>query len=145
MSPEQQRAALDTLNMRKAEAMAELEQAGPQGGAAALEELAGRISTVREGFMADLAGGVAWRVPSAVFDSAEVDRWGVWLTAAYTMPQLSFVAMVRYQDFTGLDEDGLDVGGRFIYTADRYALSAEYVGRHLQASTETGDLWRLAG
>lgn len=137
-------AALDRRDEIMADMMAELSASGAIGGDTdALREQAMRLATARQGFMMDLAGGISWRAPGSMLDSAEVDRWGVWLTASYTMPQISFVGMSRFLNFSATDEDGLDVGARFIYTRDRFGISAEYVGRHL-SEDEAGDLWRLA-
>lgn len=102
------------------------------------------LSSAREGFFLEVAGGAVWNAPSAAIDSATLGRWGAWVTASYQMTNLSFLAVVRYLGGSGLGEDeGIDNGVRFMYSRDRYGLSLEYVDRHF-----TGDQnneWRLAG
>jgi hypothetical protein len=100
----------------------------------------------RDGFFLELAGGVAWRAPRAIIDSSSLDRWGIWTTASYTLPNLSFVGLLRWlgQEQVG-QRDAIDVGARFIYARDRYALSLEYAGRHLRGAGPNPDGWRLAG
>ena len=108
-------------------------------------ELQGLAST-RDGFFLDLAGGAAWSAPRAIIDSTSLDRWGIWTTASYTLPNLSFVGVVRWLgDNDAATQNAIDVGGRFIYARDRYAVSLEYAGRHPSGSGDDPDGWRLAG
>jgi hypothetical protein len=104
------------------------------------------FALTRDGFFLEVAGGAAWSAPRAIIDSTSLDRWGIWTSASYTLPNLSFVGVVRWlaDDDPG-DQDAIDVGGRFIYTRDRYALSLEYVGRHPQGTGNAPDGWRVAG
>jgi hypothetical protein len=138
-------AALPRIDSAKVELIARLTRAGEVGAdTAALLGRARKVATVRQGFLMDLAGGAAWRAPSAALDSASFDRWGLWLTATYSLPEVSFVGMARYLGIAGTDSDAVDIGARLIYARDRYAVSAEYVGRHVTQGG-VGDKWRLAG
>jgi hypothetical protein len=104
------------------------------------------LASTRDGFFLDLAGGAAWSAPRAIIDSASLDRWGIWTTASYTLPNLSFVGVLRWLgDNDAATQNAIDVGGRFIYARDRYAVSLEYVGRHPSGSGDDTDGWRLAG
>jgi hypothetical protein len=137
-------AALPRVDSAKADLIAKLTESGEvSGDTEILRRDAGKLATAREGFLMDLAGGVTWRSRSAALDSTDFDRWGLWLTATYTMPQVSFVGTARYLDQKGSVSDAIDIGVRFIYTRDRYAVSAEYVGRH-PTHEGVGDEWRLA-
>jgi hypothetical protein len=102
------------------------------------------LTSAREGFFLELAGGAVWNAPSAAIDSATLGRWGAWATASYQMTNLSFLAVVRYLGGSGLGEDeGIDNGVRFMYSRDRYGLSLEYVDRHFTGGRTSE--WRLAG
>lgn len=137
-------AALARIDSLKAEAIASLASSGAvETDTEELTQQAEAIVTAREGFQLDLAGGTAWRAPSAALDSTDFDRFGLWLTASYTANDLSFIALARYLGVDGTDQDVLDFGGRFIYAQDRFAVSAEYVDRHIHNGP--GDQWRLAG
>jgi len=137
--------ALRRFDEAKADLMEQLTESGELGAEnEGLREQATKLVTAREGFMLDVAGGAAWRAPSAALDSADLDRWGIWTTGTYSMPEVSFLGMVRYLGFGGTDEDAVDIGARLLYTRERYAVSAEYVGRHLSEDS-AGDQWRLAG
>jgi hypothetical protein len=138
-------AALDRFDEAKADLIERLTESGELGAdTESLRDEATKLVTAREGFLMDVAGGVAWSAPSAALDSADLDRWGVWLTGSYTMPQVSFVGMARYLGVADGEDDAVDIGARLIYTRDRYAVSAEYVGRHVTEDA-AGDQWRLAG
>lgn len=129
-------AALQQFTLDKAEVIARAESSRVVGaGGRELQRRAARLPATREGVMVDLAAGGAWRAPSASYDSATFDRFGVWLTVTYQLPNVSFLGMSRYLGFQRTDEDALDIGGRFIITRERYALSLEYVGRHFGADT----------
>lgn len=111
---------------------------------AGLTQAAENIATARTGFMVDLAGGATWKAPNAVIDSADFDRWGLWLNASYTAADVSFIALGRYLNIDESNHDVFDIGGKFLYTRDRYAVSAEYIGRHVKNNTGA-NTWRLAG
>jgi len=137
-------AALAKFDSLKTEAITSLASSGAiETDTEELTQQAEAIVMAREGFQVDLAGGTAWRAPSAALDSTDFDRFGLWLTASYTANDLSFIALARYLGIDGTDQDVLDFGGRFIYAQDRFALSAEYVDRHI--NNGPGDQWRLAG
>jgi hypothetical protein len=51
------------------------------------EELNDFAST-REGVFLELAAGASWNAPSSIIDSADLGRWGAWLTLSYELPQL---------------------------------------------------------
>jgi hypothetical protein len=112
----------------------------------ALESQFQDLALTRDGFFLEVAGGAVWSAPRAVIDSASFDRWGVWMTASYALPNLSFAGVVRWlgEDDPGV-QDAIDFGGRFIYARDRYALSLEYVGRHRSGDGDAPDGWRFAG
>lgn len=102
------------------------------------------LTSAREGFFLEVAGGAVWNAPSAAIDSATLGRWGAWVTASYQMTNLTFLAVVRYLGGEGLAEDeGIDNGVRFMYSRDRYGLSLEYVDRHFTGGRSNE--WRLAG
>ena len=84
------------------------------------------LALIREGFVLEVAGGAAMQAPGGAADSAKLARWGAWITAGYEGKSLSFVVVNRFLA-SSVDSsfDALDLGMRLIYTAGRYALSAE--------------------
>ncbi len=111
---------------------------------AKLQAEAETYAPVREGLMVDVAAGLSARAPSAAADSLDSDRWGIWVTASYTGSSASVLGVLRYlgqREDTG--PDAVDVGARVIYTHDRYALSAEYIYRHVSGEG-TENQWRAA-
>jgi hypothetical protein len=113
---------------------------------ARLKEALQDFASTREGVFIELAGGASWQAPSGAFDSASLGTWGTWVTVSYLVPQVSFLAVARYLDAGDVDEDDtFDVGARVVYTRDLYAISVEYVDRHLIHSTSGIRPWRLAG
>ncbi|MFL5403711.1 MAG: hypothetical protein ACJ8BF_12925 [Gemmatimonadales bacterium] len=104
------------------------------------------FASVREGLFVELAGGASLQAPSAAIDSAALDRWGGLLTLSYQLPQVSFIAVARYLDAGNAPaDDAFDVGARVLFNRAAYALSLEYVDRHLIHADSAPRPWRLAG
>lgn len=62
-----------------------------------LKEIAKEIKYTRYGWKLDLAGGWAIDFPGQVFDSANVNRFGVWLVGGYELKEeWSFLGLIRY-------------------------------------------------
>lgn len=141
--PDAARAASEILAaLAETERAAAVDQPAREALAQALEDFV----SAREGLFLEVAGGTSWRAPSGAFDSTSLSRWGAWLTASYQLPELSFVAVARYLDAGDAPEDdAIDVGARVVYTRDLYAVSLEYVDRHLIHRSGAVRPWRLAG
>ncbi len=104
------------------------------------------FSVTRRGFVMEIAGGAALQAPNATADSASLLRWGAWLTAGYEGSTWSFIFVNRFlAGAADSSTDGLDVGMRILWTAKRYALSAEGVYRSFTASGAPGNQYRVAG
>ncbi len=103
------------------------------------------FAVTRRGFVLEIAAGAALQAPNATADSASVLRWGAWLTAGYEGPTWSFIFVNRFLA-SGRDSTfaGLDVGMRVLWTAKRYALSAEGVYRSFTESGAPANQYRVA-
>jgi len=116
--------------------------------ALAEEELSGLIPQIQErnGFSLDFAGALAWKVPGKIIDSMSLNQWGIWLTPSYVLDECSFVAVARFlQDNENSKNQNIDLGARFIYTIDKFAISAEAVLRSQKMGGQTESLTRVAG
>lgn len=113
-----------------------------QKGQSSLQDLA----AVREGFMLELSAGIVMNYPNNSTDSGKVGRYGVWLTPSYQTRDISTVGVIRFIG-NNIDpsQNVFDIGGRIIYTNDKYALSLEGVFRKSTNAKEKKDLYRIAG
>jgi hypothetical protein len=145
-APEARRAATRIRAALQEAQVAATDKAAEPPVRARLREALQDFVAAREGWFIEVAGGASWRAPSGVFDSTSLGRWGTWLTVSYLVPDVSFLAVARYLDSgVGNGDDIFDVGGRVVYTRDMYAVSLEYVDRHLIHSPSTVRPWKLAG
>jgi len=112
------------------------------------EELSGLIPQIQErnGFSLDFAGALAWKAPGKIIDSMSLNQWGIWLTPSYVLDECSFVGVARFlQDNENSENQSIDLGARFIYTIDKFAISAEAVLRSQKMGGQTESLTRVAG
>ena len=88
------------------------------------------VAAKREGFFFEVAAGLVWDFPGASWESRDFRKRGVWATPSYEFGPWNLVGVLRYlDDVTAGGEDGVDVGGRAIYSTSDYALSLELVQR----------------
>jgi len=103
------------------------------------------FAVARRGFVLEIAAGAALQAPNATADSASLGRWGAWLTAGYQGPTWSFIFVNRFlASEADSTFDGLDVGMRLLWTANRYAVSAEGVFRSFTESGAPANEYRVA-
>ncbi len=109
------------------------------------EQMFRDLAVTREGFVLEIAGGAALQAPGGVADSAKLTRWGAWMTAGYEGKTLSFVAVSRVLG-SSVDTtfNAIDLGTRVLYTAGRYALSAEGSFRSFTGSAAPANQYRIA-
>jgi len=109
------------------------------------DQLFSDLALVREGFVLEVAAGAAMQAPGGAADSAKLARWGVWVTAGYEGPALSFVFVNRFLAST-VDSisDAVDLGMRIVYTTGRYALSAEGSFRSFTERNAPANQYRFA-
>jgi hypothetical protein len=110
-----------------------------------IKQIISRLQLRRIGLKLDVAGGAVTRFPQRMFDDAELNRWGAWVTTGYESRKLSMLGVIRYLDEYSQDNmSNLDVGGRVILdNVDRFSLSTESVYRKF-LENDTDDQWRLA-
>ncbi|HZD41743.1 MAG TPA: hypothetical protein VE131_13550 [Terriglobales bacterium] len=115
---------------------------------AALEEQREKLDrqvTLRQGFQLEVAGGVTWEAPNAVFDRAHFARWGFWVTPAWSWRHVKLVGVLRWlADDSNRFEEAHDYGFRCIYAAGDFGVSAEGVARDWMESDEDSQ-FRFSG
>lgn len=111
-----------------------------------VETAISRLSEERVDFRLELASACAISVPHYQWDSASVDRWGVWLTGSYRdydgkngLSPITIIAAGRYFRSlnTDVDSDVIDFGGRLIWEPPVIPanLSIEYMARFSEEYT----------
>ena len=91
-----------------------------------------RITARGTGISVDAASALVWSFPSTRFENGDFKRAMAWLTAGWSNDNGSAILLVRYvgsEDTSAKLKSGYDIGGRVIYAADRFGISAEAVGR----------------
>lgn len=95
-----------------------------------------RRLTLRRGFQLEVAGGLAWEAPNAVFDSTDLVRWMARGTLAYAQKHWKAVGILRrLEERRSRSGDATDLGGRVIYASGDFGLSLEGVQRILDGRT----------
>lgn len=120
------------------------------------QTLAKEATLRREGLHLQLSGGSAWQFAEARWDSAELDRFGIWGTVSYQgllalteNTSLTPIGVIRYLSAETLDAEEkvglLDLGGRFMLAGSRYTLSVESVLRTSPNEDDFERRYRIAG
>lgn len=139
---------IDRLHRMHYEALILLKEVGYKGPVAdsiqqaliPVEREISRLSQERVDFRLELASACAISIPHDQWDSADVYRWGVWLTGSYRgynsdsgLSPLTFIAAGRYSRRLNadVDPDAVDIGGRLVWepVAVPVNLSIEYMSR----------------
>ncbi|UOQ54941.1 hypothetical protein [Hymenobacter cellulosivorans] len=98
------------------------------------------VAFTRSGWKLDVAGGVALDFPDQRFNNSRVDKWGVWLTGGYEVPNRpwSVLGVARLLTTPSTAEafaqTSFDAGGRLIYNKvlrQKGSLSVEYAHREV--------------
>lgn len=102
-------------------------------------------ASIREGWFLELAGAAVWTALNGVYENTKFDRWGIWTTGSYQHKEQSYVIVARY--ISTVNElqrsSSLDVGGRFIYSKDKFSVSIEGVLRKQLVKEDIPLQWGL--
>lgn len=112
----------------------------------------------RDGFSADLAGGLALDFRDRQFNNSKIHNAGIWATLGYSKGASSFLGLLRFlnnpdQIFAKDNQQNLftanistfDAGFRYMYSSDqsKFTCSVETIYRSVLSSNTISPSWRL--
>lgn len=113
------------------------------------------VKVQRYGWFLDAAGGMVIDFPKQIFENAQTNKVGAWLTGGYEgKKSISFLAVARYLtgtkfNYTASDStiksainSSLDFGGRLIYDKNKFTASIEGLYRTNINTYKNSDGWK---
>jgi hypothetical protein len=90
------------------------------------------------GFLLEFAAAFVLGFPSSKFQYSNIPKWGIWLTPTYRLENqtFEFIGLLRFitNEIPSQFSDNYDFGAKINYQLDKFALSAECIGRYQRAT-----------
>lgn len=113
------------------------------------------IKVERYGWFLDAAGGIVTDFPQQIFENAQTNKAGGWLTGGYeSKKHISFLGVARYLNggeikYTAADssqksytDNTLDLGARLVYDINKFSVSLEGLYRNNFSTYKPYEGWK---